>query len=108
MPQLCLLEIDPFGDRQALEMAAEAVESELDGAETAPVTAPDHAGTAGNALAPRRDRHADGAAELDAVGPLVEIDQDRERMARSRCRAQRPRRGLRGFLRDLGIGGVRP
>ena len=34
---LGFLEVDPFGDRQALEMAAQAVERHLDGAEAYPV-----------------------------------------------------------------------
>src|SRR5262250_773122 len=39
--RLGLLEINPLGDRQPLEMAAEAVEPELDRAQTHPLAAAD-------------------------------------------------------------------
>src|SRR5689334_1248263 len=104
MPQLCFLEVDPLGDRQALEMAAETIEAHLDGAESHPIAPTDDPSPARHRLALGGNADADRATELDTVRALVEIDQDRKRMAGAGRRAQRTCRGLRGLLRDLGKG----
>src|SRR5262245_42604176 len=78
-----LLEVGALVDGQALEVTAQAVEPELYRAQAYPLS------PAQNAAAPRGDPassgdgEADGAAELDAIGALVKIDQDGQRVART-------------------------
>ena len=83
MPRRCShpLEIGALGDREALQVAAQAVEAELDGTEAHPVAA---------AIDPRAarfdpvsggDREMDAAAEIDAVGAVIDLDQHRQRVA---------------------------
>src|ERR1051325_682972 len=88
-------EVDALPDRQALQEAPEAVESHLDRAEAHPLAAADDATAARLHGVRRRDRETDRAAELDAIGAVVEIDEHRERVGGAR----RPLRGARDGLR---------
>jgi hypothetical protein len=73
--------IGALGDRQALQVAAQAVEAELHGAEADPVAPAIDARAAGVDPFLSRDREMDAAAEIDAVGAVVDLDQHREGMA---------------------------
>src|SRR5215472_17710552 len=76
-------EIGVFGDRQALQIAAQAVEAELDRTEPQPVAAAIDARAAGFRPFSRGDRKMDAAAEIDAVGAVFDLDQHGERVARA-------------------------
>ena len=66
------LEIGAFRDREALEVAAQAVEAELDRTQAHPVaTAIDARAARFDALL-RGDREMDAAAEIDAVGAVMD------------------------------------
>src|ERR1700730_11384035 len=71
-------EIGALGDREALEIAAQAVEAELDGAEAHPVATAVNARAAGFHTFLGGDREIDAAAEIDAVGTVVDLDQYRQ------------------------------
>ena len=87
-----LLEVDALDDRQALEKAAQTVECKLGCTEAHPFAAADDAGAAerdvtspgiawldrGNAGVRNRDPY--GAAKVDAVRALVQLDQHRQRV----------------------------
>src|SRR5580704_15679106 len=75
------LEIGAFGDGEALEVAAQAVEAELDRAEAHPVAAAIDAGAAGFDAVLGGDREIDAAAEIDTVGAVIDFDQHGESMA---------------------------
>src|SRR5437660_1698172 len=76
-------EIDALGDGQAVKGAAQAVEAEFDGTETHPFAAAEDARAAGFGVPLAGDADADRAAEIDAVGAVVEVDQHRQRVARA-------------------------
>src|SRR5688572_19829692 len=88
------LEVDTLLHRQALQIAAQAVESHFDRAETDPVTAAD------DPAAPRCDvglgRNCDtnGSADIDAVRAFVHVDQDRHCVSRARLTPHRSGNGL--------------
>src|SRR6266850_8618767 len=71
-------EVGALGDREALEVAAQAVEAELDGAEAHPVATAVNARAAGFHTFLGGDREIDAAAEIDAVGTVVDLDQYRQ------------------------------
>src|SRR5690348_6921217 len=76
------LEIDAFVDRQAVEMAAQAIESELRRADAHPVAAAHQSRAARDRTARIDDADEDRGAEIGPVGALVELHQHRQRMAR--------------------------
>src|SRR5262245_30961939 len=92
-----LLEVDPLVYGQPLELAAQAVEAHLGGAQADPLAPAEN--TAAPRLGPIRggDGQADGAAEVDPVGAVVQIDQHCQRVGRARPAA----RGLRDRLGRL-------
>ena len=69
------LEIGALGDRQTLEVAAQAVAAELDRAEAHPVAAAIDARATGFHPFLGGDREVDAAAEIDAVGAVIDLDQ---------------------------------
>ena len=75
-----------LGDRETLEVAAQAVETELNGTQPHPVAAAIDARAARFHPLLGGDREMDAAAEIDAVGPAVDLDQQRQRMGRERLR----------------------
>src|SRR5579872_5494829 len=75
-----LLEVDALGDRQAAQVAAQTIHAELDCAEAHPVAAADDARAPRHDLRRGRDADVDRAAEIDAVGALVDRDQHRQRV----------------------------
>jgi hypothetical protein len=77
------LEIGAFGDGEALEVAAQAVEAEFDGAEPDPVAAAIDARAAGFDTLLGGDCGMDAAAEIDAVGAVVDFDEHGERVGRA-------------------------
>src|SRR4030095_7179480 len=109
-----LLEVDPLVDRQPLQVAAQAVESHLDGTQAHPFAPAQDAGLARYRVPLGGDREADRASELDAVGAVVQIDQHREGVARAGMGAGgtghrlRDLRGGRGVGRGGGGGRRRP
>src|SRR6059036_971994 len=82
-------------------MAPQAVERQLDGAEPHPLAAADDATAPRGDVVRGGDGQADGAAELDAVGALVEVDQHGQRVARTRLLPRRARDGLGRLARRL-------
>src|SRR5215217_7180593 len=68
------LEVDALVDRQAEQMAAQAVQPHLDGAGADPVAVADQARLARNGAARIGDADADRAAEIGPLRPFVEID----------------------------------
>src|SRR5260370_31295853 len=86
-----LLEIDLLVNRQALEVAAQAVEAHLDGAEADPVAAAEDTRSSRDDGMRGRDRDVDRGAEIDAGGALVALDQDRQRAARAGLTTYRAR-----------------
>ena len=68
------LEIGALGDWEGLEVAAQAVEAEFDGAEPRPVAAAIDARTAGFDPICGGDREMDAAAEIDAVGAIIDLE----------------------------------
>src|SRR5215831_2835624 len=95
------LEICPFGDWQALQVAAQAVEAELDGAEAYPVAPAIDAGSARFNAVSSGDREMDAAAEIDAVRSVVDFDEHRERVAGAGLGAHRAGDRLRGLAADF-------
>src|SRR5205823_6668827 len=81
-PTSRLLEIGALVHGQALEVAAEAVQSELHRAQAHPFPSAENAAAPGLHLPRAGDGEADGATELDAVRALVEIDQHGQGMGR--------------------------
>ena len=73
------LEVGALGDRQTLQVAAQAVEAELDRTQAHPIAAALDARAGFDALL-GGDREMDAAAEIDAVGAVVDLDQHRERV----------------------------
>ena len=69
------LEIGALGDREALEVTAQAVEAELDRTQAHPVAAAIDARAAGFDAVSGGDREVDAAAEIDTVG-AVELGLD--------------------------------
>src|SRR5258706_11538909 len=65
-------EIDPLVDRQILQVPAQAIETHLHRTEPHPVAPADNAGAAQDGFVRSRDREADGAGKLDAIGALVD------------------------------------
>src|SRR5215467_4698820 len=90
-------EIGTLRDREVLKMAAQAVKTEFDGAETDPVAATIDARAAGFGALVRGDREVDAAAKVDAVGAIVDLDQYRKRMTGTSLTAD----GLRHFFGRL-------
>jgi hypothetical protein len=80
-PRLDPLEIGAFGDREALQIAAQAVKAEFDGSEAHPVAAAINARATGLGAFVRGDREMNAAVEIDAVGAVIDFDQHRESMA---------------------------
>jgi hypothetical protein len=74
------LEIGALGDREAVEVAAQAVEAELDGAQADPVAAAINARAAGFDSVLGGDGEMDAAAEIDTVRAVVDFDQHGESM----------------------------
>src|ERR1700732_1623632 len=98
---LGFLEVDPFGDRQGLELAVHGGEAELDSAEAHPIAAPDDASAAGDASRLGRNRDADGAAEVDPVGAVVEVDQNGKGVRGAGLLSYGARRDLGGLFGDF-------
>jgi hypothetical protein len=65
------LEIGALGDGEALEVAAQAVEAELDDIEARPVAAAIDTRAAGSDALLGSDLKVDAAAEIDAVGAVM-------------------------------------
>src|SRR5579872_5136991 len=63
-----LLEVDALDHRQALEVAAQAIQAQFDGPEPYPIPTSEDARTSEADVALGRDRNPDGAAEIDAIG----------------------------------------
>src|ERR1051325_5479480 len=95
------LEIDALGDRQPVEVAAQAIEPQFNRAEPDPLATAENARAARLDIVLGRDCDTDRAAEIYAVGPVVEIDQHSERMARAALPSRRIRHRLGGFTGDL-------
>src|SRR5215470_7604786 len=87
----CLLEVDALDHRQALEISPQAVHAELGSPEPHPFAAAEDAAAARLHAFRAGDGEIDGAAELDAVGPVVEVHEHGE--------------GVRGAAEALGRGG---
>src|SRR5215813_9954646 len=75
-----LLEVDPLVHGQSLKLAAQTVEPHLRGAQAHPLAPAENAAAPGLGPLCGRDGQADGAAEVDPVGAVVEIDQYRQRV----------------------------
>src|SRR5438876_6374468 len=88
------LEIGAFGDGEGLEVAAKAVEAELDRTQAHPVAAAIDARAAGLDALLGSDREMDAAAEIDAVGAVIDLDQHRERVRGAGLLAHRTRHRL--------------
>src|SRR5262245_949221 len=84
-----LLEVDPLVHRQPLELAAQAVEPHLGGAQADPLASAENAASPRLGPARGRDGQADGAAEVDPVRAVVEIDQYGQRMGGTGLPARR-------------------
>src|SRR5579884_4397261 len=97
------LKVDALGHRQVVEKAAQAIQPQLHGAEPHPVAPAEDARAARLHLVLGRDADADRAAEVDAVRPVVEIDQHGERMACRRLPPRRLRDGFGGLAVDLAM-----
>src|SRR5262249_36522966 len=82
-PKLAALEVDALVDRQVEQVAAQAVEPQLDRARAHPVAAADQAGLARHGGLAVGDADADRAAEVGSVADpvIVELDQQGKRMA---------------------------
>jgi hypothetical protein len=88
------IEVGALGDRQTLQVAAQAVEAELDRTQAHPIAAAIDARAGFDALL-GGDREMDAAAEIDAVGAVVDLDQHRERVGCAGLPAHCARRPLR-------------
>src|SRR3989442_12630791 len=95
------LEIDPLVDGQALQMTAQAVQPHLDGAQAYPLATADDAAAPRGDLRLGRDGQTDGAAELDPVRTVVDVDQDRQRMGGAGVTPGRASHGLRRVASEL-------
>src|SRR5690348_2561865 len=96
-----LLEVGALVDRQSLQEAPDAVEAQLHRAQTHPLAAAhDPAAARGRAVGPG-DGQTYGAAELDAVGALVDVDQHGQRVRRAADAPQRVRDRLGRLLGQL-------
>ena len=69
------LEIGALGDGEVLEVAAQAVEAKLDGAEAHPVAAAIDTRAPGFDTVLGGDCEMDAATEIDAVGTIIDLDQ---------------------------------
>src|SRR5437870_1634532 len=98
---LRLLEVDALVDGQSLQIAPQAVQAHLDGAQADPLAAAQDARAPRGGLRLGGDGQADGAAELDAVRALVQVDEHGQRMRGAALLPGRPRDLLRRLLRDL-------
>src|SRR5438093_7499899 len=96
-----LFEVDPLVHRQPLEMAAQAVEPHLAGTQAHPLAPAENAAASGIGALGGRDRPAYGAAEVDPVGAVVEIDQHRQRVARAGVAPRRSRHRFRRLAGQL-------
>src|ERR1700712_5425008 len=92
-----LLEVDAFDHGQALQVAAQAAGPDSPRAKPHPVSPAENARAAEHDLARGGDADPDGAAEIDAIGAVIEVDQHRQRMRGTGLAA----RGHRGLLDDL-------
>src|SRR5262249_23175492 len=72
--------IGAFGDREALQITAQAVEAEFDRTQPHPAAAA--IDTRATRFDPvfRGDREMDAAAKIDAVGAIIDLDQHGERV----------------------------
>src|SRR6266705_2480578 len=95
------LEVDPFVHRQSLELATQTVEPHLGGAQADPLTPAENAALPGLGAVRGRDGQADGAAEVDPVRAVVEIDQHRQRVRGAGPASRRLRHRLGRLARQL-------
>src|ERR1700736_1533493 len=95
------LEVGALGHRQGLEVAAQAVEAELDGTQAHPGAAAIDARAAGLDALLASDREVDAAAEIDAVGAVIDLDQDREGVRGAGLLAHRTRHRLGGLAGEF-------
>src|SRR3989440_8438279 len=100
------LEVGSFPHGQGLQESAKAVERHLDRAQANPLAAADDAAAPRRGVAQCGDGQADGAAKLDAVGALVEIDQHGQRVGGAGVLPRRTRDGFGRLACDLAGGGV--
>src|SRR5438445_632460 len=103
-----LLEVDALDDRQPLQVAPQAIERHLDGAEAHPFTPAHDAAAARGDVGLGRDRQADRAAELDAIGAVVEVHERAQHVGGAGRAARGLGDGLGRLPRDLGGRGVEP
>src|SRR6267142_5158228 len=95
------LEVDPLVHRESLELAAQAVEPHLGGAQADPLAPAENAATPGLGAVRGRDGQADGATEVDPVRAVVEIDQHRQRVRGAGPASRRLRHRLGRLARQL-------
>src|SRR4051794_24180714 len=84
-----------------MELAAQAVEAEFDGAEAHPFAPAENARAARLDPALRRDREADRATEIDPVRTVIEVDQHGERVTGTALTTGCLRHRLGALARDL-------
>jgi hypothetical protein len=77
-----------------VQAAAQAIQRQLDRAEAQPFAPAEQARPPRAAILGGGDRQMDGAAELDAVFALIDVDEHRERDARPGLAPRRLRRRL--------------
>src|SRR6267142_6377697 len=95
------LEVDPLGHRQVLEIAAQAIEPHLGGAQPDPLAPPENPTASRLRAVGGGHRETDGATEVDPVRPVVERDQHRQRVGRAGPPARGLCHGLRRLAREL-------
>src|SRR5437667_11359170 len=102
----CLLEVDPLVHRQALQVAAQAVEPHLGGAQADPLAPTQDPTAPGFDALGGRDRQTYGPTEVDPVRPVVEIVEHRQRLARAGSPARGMRHRLGRIARELARRGI--
>ena len=75
-----LLEVDTLDHGQALQETAQAIQGQFDRTQADPFASAQDAGAAEFGAAVGGDADLDGAAEVHAVGAVVQFDQDGEGM----------------------------
>src|SRR5260370_19921813 len=106
---LAPFEVDALVDRQAEQMAAQAVQPELDRAGAHPVAAADQARLARDRGLGVGDADTNRAAEVGTVGAFVELDQQGQCMAGAAFLPKSPAHRFGGFRRhavDAELAGI--